>query len=148
MARSWLLGWPHHQALCQPLLLLGVQLIRKTEVKTSPLLMREGPPPLPQVSEDTGSESGSNSESCVRVDGGVGRQIEAGGKTGWGTGLLWEIGPGRGLEGQMAGARRSPARLTRRGHSRDHQRRAGELGSCPSSASNLLCDLRKVTRPL
>lgn len=98
MAQSWLLGWPHHQALCQPLLLLGVQLIRKTEVKTSPWLMREGPPPLPQVSEDIGSDSASNSESCVHVDGGVRRQIEAGGRTGLGTGLVWEIGTGRGLE--------------------------------------------------
>lgn len=58
---GWFLGWLHHRLLCQLLLLLGAQLICKTEAKTSPSLMLEGPPPLPQVSEDIPSESGSNS---------------------------------------------------------------------------------------
>lgn len=44
---------PYRQALCQPLLLPGAQLISKTEVKTSPLLMLEASPrSVPQVSED------------------------------------------------------------------------------------------------
>lgn len=49
---GWFLGWLHHRLLCQLLPLLGAQLICKTEAKTSPSLMLEGPPPLPQVSED------------------------------------------------------------------------------------------------
>lgn len=43
----WLLGWPHHR-----LPLLGLRLlICTTELQTLPLLMSEGPPPLPKVPE-------------------------------------------------------------------------------------------------
>lgn len=51
---------------------------------------------------------GSNSGSHAYVDSGVKKQsIGGGGKTGWGTGLDWEIGTGRCPEGQMADAGRA-----------------------------------------
>lgn len=77
-AQSWLLGGPHH-----PLLLLGLGLlICTTELKALPLLMSEGPPPLPKVSEDNEVKVVLTLDSCALVDSGVRRQTRQAGAQG------------------------------------------------------------------
>ena len=105
-ARAWALqSWPLHRLFCKPLVLWGLRLLTCTsEVKTLPWFLHSGPPPLPKVSE----LKALTLEGHTHVDRAVKKQsIAGGGKTGWGTGLDWEIGTGRCPGGQMADAERA-----------------------------------------